>query len=243
MWEYRYSEDCLLKGNCPKRCNPSCTIQPELYYLLENSNIPELYKKPKLLYPAPEDFNAFTTLSEIKKDAEYFVKEGRFLYIWGAYSGCGKSEWSCKILQTYLAIMCTGNGFKDRGWFEYIPSFLLLAKNFEDKEKRQEHINNLLNRDLVVLDDIGAVRNTQYDITVLSDIINTRYSKRLATIFTSNVAPTDLDIDQRLVNRLESDIVIEIKGKSRRESTSNYKRKSEAKVGEPVVRSRVSNHF
>jgi DNA replication protein DnaC len=137
--------------------------------------------------------------------------------------------------------MCTGNGFKDRGWFEYIPSFLLLAKNFEDKEKRQEHINNLLNRDLVVLDDIGAVRNTQYDITVLSDIINTRYSKRLATIFTSNVAPTDLDIDQRLVNRLESDIVIEIKGKSRRESTSTYKRKSE--VGEPVVRSRVSNHF
>jgi DNA replication protein DnaC len=241
MWKYRYTEDCLLKGKCLRKCNPSCTIQPELYYLLENSNIPEMYKKPKLLYPAPEDFNAFTTLNEVKKDVEVFTEEGRFLYIWGKSSGNGKSGWACKILQTYLAIKCIGNGFKDRGWFEYIPSFLLIAKNFEDKETRQEHIDNLLKRDLVILDDIGAVRNTQYDITVLSDIINTRYSSNLATIFTSNVEPSNLAIDERLINRMESDMVIEIKGKSHRESTSTYRRKSEA--GEPVVRSRVSNHF
>ena len=98
-----------------------------------------------------------------------------------------------------------------------------------------------MTRDLVVIDDIGAVRNTQYDITILSDVINTRYSSNLATIFTSNVEPSNLAIDERLINRMESDMVIEIKGKSHRESTSTYRRKSEA--GEPVVRSRVSNHF
>lgn len=226
MWEYRYSENCLLKGKCLRECNPSCTIQPELYYLLENSNIPDLYKKPKLLYPNEEDLTTFTTLKEIKEDVEIFTSEGRFLYIWGTTSGTGKSHYACKILQTYLAIKCVGNGFKDRGWFEYVPSFLLLAKNFEDKVTRQEHIDNLANRDLVVIDDIGSVRNTQYDITILSDVINSRYSRNLATIFTSNVKPEELEIDDRLISRLASDIVLEFKGGTRRKSTNVYKRRN-----------------
>lgn len=239
MWEYRYTEDCLLKGKCPRECSPSCTIQPKFYYLLENSNIPEMYKKPKLLYPTDADYNAFCTLKAIQEDIEVFVKEGRFLYIWGNTAGNGKTDFACKLLKAYLIMKCIGNGFKDRGWFEYVPSFLLLAKNFEDKQARQEHINNLVSRDLVILDDIGAVRNTQYDITILSDIINSRYSNGLATIFTSNSSIDNLDIDSRLASRMESDIVIEFKGQSYRKSKSTYKRK----VGEPVVRSRVPNHF
>lgn len=226
MWEYRYNENCLLKGKCLRECSPSCTIQPELYYLLENSNIPDFYKKPRLLYPNEEDLTTFTTLKEIKEDVEVFTSEGRFLYIWGTTVGNGKTSYACKILQTYLAIKCVGNGFKDRGWFEYVPSFLLLAKNFEDKATRQEHIDNLANRDLVVIDDIGSVRNTQYDITILSDVINSRYSRNLATIFTSNVKPEELEIDDRLISRLASDIVLEFKGGTRRKSTNVYKRRN-----------------
>lgn len=241
MWEYRYTEDCILKGKCPKECNPSCTIQPELYYLLDNSNIPEAYKRPKTLRPESKDLEVFYTLKDIQEDIEMFVQEGRILYLWGYQSGCGKSEFSCKLMKTYLVMKCFGNGFKDRAWFEYVPSFLLLAKNFEDKESRQEHIKNLVTRDLVVLDDIGAIRNTQYDIAVLSDIINTRYSKGLATIYTSNLPPDELQIDDRLISRLASDIVLEIKGNSHREPTNTYKRKSEG--GGAVVSSRVSDNL
>ena len=239
MWEYRYTEDCILKGKCPKECSPSCTIQPELYYLLDSSNIPEAYKRPKVLRPEQRDVEVFFVLRAIQEDIEMFVQEGRILYLWGTNVGNGKTEMACKIMKTYLLMKCFGNGFKDRAWFEYVPSFLLLAKDFENKEKRQEHINNLTTRDLVILDDVGAIRNTQYDIAVLSDIINTRYSKGLATIYTSNLSPNDLQIDERLKDRIASDIVLEIQGDSHRESTNTYKRK----VGESVVRSGISDNL
>lgn len=225
MWEYRYDDNCIIKEKCPLKCSPSCTIQPELYYLLETSNIPKRYIKPEVLYPIPVDYDVFCVLRDIQEDIEVFVQEGRILYLWGSTAGSGKSNFACKLLKTYLLMRCIGNGFKDLGWFEYVPSFLLLAKNFEDKENRQFHIDNLLKRDLVVLDDIGAIKNTQYDIAVLSDIINTRYSRRLATIYTSNLSVEDLPIDTRLQDRLASDIVLEIKGDSHRKSTSFYQRK------------------
>lgn len=227
-FEYRYTDKCIFKGSCPRQdrigCDINCPIQPEFYYLLHSSNIPNQYKKLVILYPSDVDMKTFNVLADIKNDVENFVKDGRFLYLWGNAAGNGKSTFACKIMKAYLASICIGNGFKDRAWFEYIPSFLLLAKEF-DSEERKLHIEALTKRDLVVLDDIGAVHNTQYDITVLSDIINTRYSNGLATIVTSNISPTNMGKAlSRLTDRLCSDIVLEMKGGGRRKSVSTYKR-------------------
>ena len=83
-----------------------------------------------------------------------------------------------------------------------------------------------MTNDLVVLDDIGAVQNTNYDLTNLSSIIDYRYSNNLATIFTSNVSPVDLAnvMGARLCDRITSDIVINLVGASRRSSTKTYTR-------------------
>ena len=232
--EYTYSwdENCLLKSHCylanTERCNENCIIQPEFQYLLKTSNIPVKLQKPTTLYPEDCDYETFKILAEIKNDVLTFVKEGRWLYLWGSSPGSSKSSWAAKIINTYIVLICIGNEFKDRVWFEYIPSFLLMAKEFESEE-RIEHIHNLLTRDLVVLDDIGAVKNSNYDMTVLSNVINTRYSNNLATIFTSNLSPDNLQtaIDIRLADRVLSDIVLELKGGSRRNFVSNYKRKSD----------------
>ena len=87
----------------------------------------------------------------------------------------------------------------------------------------------MTNRDLVILDDIGAVYNTQYDIVVLSDIINTRYSNGLATIITSNISPSDMGKSlSRITDRMCSDIVLELRGSGRRQYVSKYKRKGDS---------------
>jgi len=231
-FEYRYTEDCLFKKVCPRKfkmgCDEHCTIQPEFYYLLNTSNIPKKYMKTVKLYPDSADEDSFFTLKDILEDIEVFVKEGRTLYLWSKYTGNAKTSFACKILKSYLSSVCIGNGFKDRAFFEYVPSFLLLAKDFKNEE-RDVHINALLHRDLVILDDIGSVKNTEYDITVLSDIINTRYSNGLATIYTSNVSPNDLFKNNlRMTDRICGDIVIEFKGRGRRKSTNIYKRKDSA---------------
>lgn len=223
--------NCLLMSNCPwantERCNSMCYIYAEFDYLLNNSNIPEGHKTfNEPINPTRDDYQSFVTLREIKTDIANFVEDGRFLYIWSHNTGNYKTTWAMKMVKTFLAVVSVGNNFQDRAWVEYIPTFLLLAKNFEDKETRQEHIHRAMTNDLVVLDDIGAVQNTNYDLTNLSSIIDYRYSNNLATIFTSNVSPVDLAsvMGARLCDRITSDIVINLVGASRRSSTKTYTR-------------------
>lgn len=180
--------------------------------------------KNTTLYPDDKDYEAFKTLATIKQDIESFVSDGRFLYIWSSICGNSKTTWATKLLKTYLAVKCVGNNFADRGWFEYVPSFLLLAKEFESPDERKEHIDNTMKRDLVILDDIGAVQNSNYDVSTLSNIIDYRYSNGLATIITGNIPPSDLSrsISVRLADRVLSDVAIEFKGGSNRTFTNTY---------------------
>lgn len=226
--------NCLLAPNCPwsdsKRCNSTCFIKAEFDYLMENSNIPDGHKTfNEPIMPTNDDYEAFVTLRNIKQDIATFVSEGRFLYLWSNNTGNYKTTWAMKMVKTYLAVIAIGNNFRDRAWVEYIPTFLLLSKNFEEVETRQYHIDRAMSNDLVVLDDIGAVQNTNYDITNLSSIIDYRYSNRLATIFTGNVSPNDLakSLGARLCDRITSDIVINLVGASRRKSTKTYHRRGD----------------
>lgn len=228
-YRYSYTENCIFKGNCVREdktgCDAHCTIQPEFYYLFATSNIPEQYKKKVVLYPDDEDLDAFYTLKDIADDIDNFVKDGRILYLWSNNVGNSKTTWACKLLKLYLANVCIGNTFKDRAWFTYVPSFLLTAKEFNE-DVRREQIQAVLTRDLVVLDDIGSVNLSNYDTVVLSDVINTRYSRGLATIYTSNISDSDIyRQNARLADRICSDIVIELKGSGRRQSTNKYKRR------------------
>ena len=196
------------------------------FYLINTSNIPNEFRKKITLYPEREDLDAFHTLKDIQLDIELFTEQGRTLYLWSRFCGNAKTSWVTKIMNTYLAVMCYGNGYKDLAWFEYAPSFVLMAKEFKNNE-RLEHIKNLSERPLCIIDDIGAVNPSNYDMSVLSSIIDTRYSKGLATLYTSNISPDNLELllGARNADRILSDIVIELQGTGRRGSTSEYKRK------------------
>lgn len=206
----------------------------ELYIKLPNNMMPFTSKK-HFNKVKNTNFHApiYRTLRAIDYVGEeecqcILVDNPSHLYITDDMIVTHNTSWVCKIMKTYLAYICIGNTFKDRAWFEYIPSFLLLAKDFESGE-RKEHIEALANRDLVILDDIGAVYNTQYDIVVLSDIINTRYSNGLATIITSNISPSDMGKSlSRIADRMCSDIVLELRGSGRRQYVSKYKRKGDS---------------
>lgn len=223
--------ECLLAQKCPwyktAKCSSTCYIRAEFNYLIENSNIPDGHKTfNEPIMPTSDDYESFVTLRDIKQDISNFVADGRFLYLWSNNTGNYKTTWAMKMLKTYLAVSAIGNNFKDRAWVEYIPTFILLTKNFEDVETKQYHINRAMTNDLVVLDDIGAVQSSNYDITNLSSIIDYRYANSLATIFTGNISPEGLSklLGVRLCDRITSDIVINLVGASRRNSTKEYVR-------------------
>ena len=225
MAERTYKE-CWFKDNCNKECNMACGTFNEFKYLLDNSNIPEMYKEPKKLYPETVDLEAFKTLANIKNDIENFVDNNRQLYLWSKNTGNGKSNFICKILLTYLALIATGNGFNlDNGvYFCYLPDLVTLTTSFENKD-RDKILNAIMTRKLVVLDDVGAsVVNSSFVATNLSQIIDTRYRNNLATLYTSNLSEDELTnhYGSRIADRILSDISIELKGQGRRTTTHTY---------------------
>lgn len=234
-YEYKYEDKCWFNGSCyiqkTKGCNRFCALRREFDYLLFASEVPEKFKSydKLVLHPEDEDVETFITLNDIKSDIDTFVDEGRFLYIWGKTAGSGKSSWSIKIMLTYLAMKSLGNGFNPNvAFFVYVPNFLFKAKNFENKEERQEVLDKALNVDLLILDDLSATQVSNYDSSVLSDVIDARYRENKATIYTSNLSPSELSVScgERTADRVLSDIVLEIKGAGHRESTNTYRRKN-----------------
>lgn len=225
--------NCLLKNACKyadtEECNPNCIIHKEFYYLLESSNIPKNYWENKPLYPSEQDLEAFETLNMIKEDIDVFTKSGRFLYIYGT-QGNSKTSWSIKILKSFLASRCIGNRFSNIAYFAYLPVLVMQSKKFEDMDELNNVMEAVTTRELIVIDDVATTTKvSEYDMAVLHTIINTRYSEGLATIMTSNIDPDKLNryYDSRLVDRMLSDLAIEIKGGSRREYTNEYRRKGD----------------
>ena len=120
--------------------------------------MPKELMKTTPLQPDTRDLPAFYTLSDIQKDAENFVTDGRFLYLWSLNLGNGKTSFAAKIAKTYMAMKCIGNNYRDRVWFEYVPTFLLMSKDFANKDERQEHIKNSMKRELLILDILEQYR-------------------------------------------------------------------------------------
>lgn len=216
-YEYIFNNDCWFKGFCEREknvgCDSGCPSYIEMHYLMNTSNIPERYKGIQKLVPQNCDYETFKNLGKIKSDIINFVKSGEFLYIHGNL-GTGKSAWAIKLMQAYIGNIHIGNQFQDRCWFDYIPSINVKLKDFTQDDKRAELLKALHERDLVILDDIGMLASTNFDATNIASVINYRYSNKKTTIFTSNVQPDDLikNVDVRLVDRILSGYVMELKG-------------------------------
>ena len=82
-----------------------------------------------------------------------------------------------------------------------------------------------MTRKLICIDDIGSANSkSDFVATTLSQIIDTRYRNKLATIYTSNLSEDELasHYGSRIADRILSDISIELKGQGRRTTTHTY---------------------
>jgi DNA replication protein DnaC len=102
-------------------------------------------------------------------------------------------------------------------------------------EGKNEYIESLNSYPLLVLDDLGAERNTEYMNEVVYTIINARYKAKLPLIVTTNLtteqlkAPTDVTMARTYSRVLEMCFPIKVEGVDiRREKARNeYKTMSD----------------
>ena len=148
---YKYIFDknkCWYTSACGKyespECNASCIRYMEMDFLMQNSGIPRNKQYNVLLTPSKQDVQAFVTLKEIKDDIIAFVENGESVYIYSHNFGNGKTTWAIKLMQKYFDKVWAGNGFRCRGIFIHVPTFLTKIK--EGISRKDEDFETLKSR-------------------------------------------------------------------------------------------------
>jgi DNA replication protein DnaC len=188
--------------------------------LMTLSNIPKKRQYPVSLMPDTVDYNVFCLLAEIKDDIVNFVNNGENLYLYSTNTGNGKTTWAIKLMLKYFDSVWAGNGFKCRGLFIHVPTFLTQLKDFNNVDEEFERIKSILKEvDLVIWDDIASTDLSSYDHSQLLTYIDQRILKQKSNIFTGNLGNKDIEkaLGQRLSSRVwNSSVKYELKGKDRR---------------------------
>lgn len=227
-FNYTYNFDvdkCPYKDVCKmfntNECNAGCIRYLEMDYLLFTSGIPKSKRIPKTLIPENIDLESFKRLNNIKNDIVNFVNDGCSLYLYSQTTGNGKTSWAIKILLKYFDKIWVGNRFKPRGLFINVPGFLrMVTENVQNPTDEFKELKQLIEEvDLVVWDDIGATKLTDYDHKNLLSFVDQRVLAEKANIYTGNL-PGEMLADAvgyRLASRIYNESsVIELKGQDRR---------------------------
>ena len=110
------------------------------------------------------------------------VAKKQSLLFWGNV-GTGKS----------FAAACIANYLLDRGIPVMMTSFVKLLSLIQNgDEKEADIISRLNSAKLVIFDDLGAERNTDYALEKIYNIIDSRYQRELPIIFTTNLTITEM---------------------------------------------------
>lgn len=153
-----------------------------------------------------------SAMKEYVSDFESYRKRGKGLLLFGEV-GTGK---------TYAAA-CVANAIIDRGHPVLMTKFERVANTLSGtNESKQAYLDSLNSFPLLIFDDLGAERNTEYMREIVYNIIDARSRARLPIIVTTNLTWQDIinpkEISyQRIYSRLlEMCIPIKFDGEDKR---------------------------
>ena len=182
-----------------ERTKSVCFAESNMYnWTFENDD----RKNPKISDAMLNYVNNFTE----------FKKDGKGLLLYGTV-GTGK---------TYLAA-CIANRLIDSGYKVLMTNFARLTNEIQGMfEGKQKFIDSLNKYTLLIIDDLGAERKSEFMQEQVFNIIDARYRSGLPMIITTNLTADEIKKPQdvgysRIYDRiLERCFPVEVTGASRR---------------------------
>lgn len=235
---------CWASGYCNKRaslgedkCGQYCDGYLLLKALYSQANMPKRYQYDKVLSASGGDKSKFMFLKEYMENILDNVEEGTGLYIHSTNTGNGKTSWACKIMNYFFRKIVFNASLECEGLYLNVPTFLedMRRAYNEPNEEFDKQLRDAKKCKILILDDIGSEKPTDWVQERLYTLINERVNNELVTIYTSNlpllttyktvggayVVDTlglDSRLDKRIVSRIKGSCnVVEFKGKDRRE--------------------------
>ena len=175
----------------------------EVSRLLNASGLGDRFKQRRF-----ETFQTDSSTAVAKREAERFCDELQRdpkttgLMLVGSY-GCGKTHLAAAILHR-----CAENGLP--GMFVVVPELLARIRtsfrtSFRTNDgKAEEIIDAAKTSKLLILDDLGAEKTSEWVTEQLYMIINYRYEHMLPTVITTNTTGSELEqeLGRRTLSRL-----------------------------------------
>lgn len=218
--------NCYCETDCKRfgrsKCNKSCRAYILLEAIYSTSNIPLRYRRDEKLYPDGCDLNSFKSLRNFKDNIIDNVSEGKGLFIYSKNTGNGKTSWAIKMLNEYIKKMVFKrdlDGFDKMVYYVNTPELLEELRQGYSTGEYGSIICKLKEADVVVFDDIGAEKATEWVRERLYTIINYRINNLKSNIFTSNldIEQIGISLGDRIASRIrDNNYVIELQGTDRR---------------------------
>lgn len=140
-----------------------------------------------------------------------FREQGKGLLLYGGV-GTGKT----------FAAACIANALIDSGRTCLMTNFARVLNTLWSIEEKQTYIDSFNQFDLLVLDDLGAERRSEYAQEQVFNVIDARYRAKLPMIITTNLSIDEIKKPDSIGNSRIYDRVlemchpVEVTGKSRR---------------------------
>jgi len=162
-----------------KRCK--CQFDKFSKAYLDSSGIPARYRECRFKNFRPETPHQLRAL-KVCRDFFFtfpFTQKGVLLY---GPPGTGKTHLAAATLKNIIEHKGLKGAFCD-----FRNLLIELRNSFSSSESTGEILDGVRKAPLLVLDDVGAERNTEWAKEIFAEIINYRYTQNLPTIITTNL--------------------------------------------------------
>ena len=199
-------QSCWYKRICTEQCSENCIRYKLMYSLFKQSNLPEALWGYKELVCHEKDLQVYKQL-QAKSDAILnFIESGNNLYIYSENCGNGKTSWAIRLMYSYFDKIGHKSCFDCKALFVSVPKFLYNCKRSISQDvKGFEELCNLISEvDLVIWDDIGEMKASDYEHQILFQYIDDRINSKKSNIYTSNKNKEQLEdvLGVRLASRI-----------------------------------------
>ena len=198
--------DCWYKRICTEQCSENCIRYKLMYSLFKQSNLPEALWNYKELVCHEKDLQAYNKLQAKSDSILNFIEAGNNLYIYSENCGNGKTTWAIRLMYSYFDKIWHKSCFDCKALFVSVPKFLYNCKRSISQDvKGFEELCNLISEvDLVIWDDIGEMKASDYEHQILFQYIDDRINSKKSNIYTSNKNKEHLEdvLGVRLASRI-----------------------------------------
>lgn len=178
-------------------------------------------------FDTAENKKAYTTCLEFARNIIRCLKDGTGLFLCGDV-GTGKTHLSAAIVD-YAARM-KKRVIKNSFYILYTTTADLIAdviNSFSQDKTSKQIYDKYKDATLLILDELGVERQTEFSREIIYQIVNYRYSNKLATLYLSNLNDRELSekIGKRIVSRIyERCVGVKLTGKDYRINNKIIKR-------------------